>query len=443
MSDQVRGAIEERLAALIRVRTVSAEVTASGPAAFEEVLAEHWPLVHAALEKEHVGELGLLYRWAGEDATGPLVLMAHYDVVPVGPDDPWTHDPFAGDIADGVVHGRGAIDDKGAMCTLLDAVENLLASGFAPRRDVYLSFGGDEETFGTSGKELADELHARGIRPWMVVDEGGAVIDAPLPMVDVPSAVVGVGEKGILSVRFTASGAAGHSSTPSSTASATDRVARAVTRVRRNPFAKRISPTTRDMLTRYRARATGVGKVLTTVVPALGPVSARVLARLGGEPAALVQTTVAATMLSGGTAENVMPSQASVTFNLRIALGETVAGTIARLRRAIGDPALTHEVISASEPSPASRTDNAQWALIEHAVEVAYPGTLTVPYVMLAASDARHFHPYTPEATYRFAPLAMSTQERAALHGVNESVTVEALVRGERFYRALIEAAAA
>ncbi len=151
-----------------------------------------------------------------------------------------------------------------------------------------------------------------------------------------------------------------------------------------------------------------------------------------------MRTTVAATMQSGGTAANVLPSQASATLNLRIALGETVQGSVRRLRRRIRDPLVHVEVVESSEPSPESATDNAQFALIADALTASHPGVAAVPYVMMAATDSRYFHRFAP-AVYRFAPLDMSNAQRASIHGVDESVEIAALERGERFHRALIE----
>ena len=159
---------------------------------------------------------------------------------------------------------------------------------------------------------------------------------------------------------------------------------------------------------------------------------------MGGEPAALVRTTVAATMQQGGTAANVLPSQASATLNLRIALGETVGGTVRRVKRRIGDPLVEVTVVESSEPSPESPTDNAQFALIVDAVKASYPDAATVPYVMMAATDSRHFHRFSP-AVYRFAPLEMSNAQRASIHGVDERVEIASLEKGERFHRALLQ----
>jgi carboxypeptidase PM20D1 len=434
----LRPGIGERLSRLIQLDTVSSTVAAEGTSAFEVLLEELYPLVHRHLTKERIGEHGLLFSWQPTGAEGdPVVLMAHFDTVPAVAEE-WSFPPFSGHIENGTVHGRGAVDDKGALVTVLEAVENLLAAGATPARPVLISLGGDEETTGPSARAISEELHARGIRPWLVIDEGGAVIEAPLPALKQQSAMVGVAEKGAVTVRLTATAPPSHAATPSRAPTAPERLAKAITRLRRNPFPKRLNQTARTMFASYDGVATGAGKLLVTLVPRLGPVSARLLAALGGEPAAVVQTTLAVTLLDAGTAHNVIPNTASATLNLRLAVGDTVDQVVATLKRAIRDDAITIELLEGYPASPESRTDNAQWRLITDAATAAYPGVVVAPYVMLQASDARHFHRFTPDATYRFAPLSMSAAERAAIHGLDERVTIDALERGERFYRQLL-----
>lgn len=437
----VRPGIAERLSQMIRLPTVSAELEQRGMEpfdAFVQLLAEQYPLVHEHLALERHTDLGLLFHWAGRDAASdPVVLMAHFDVVPVDESDPWTYPPFEGRIADGSVYGRGALDDKGPLIVVIEAVENLLADGFVPARDVYLSFGGNEETFGGAARAIADAFRGRGITPWLVVDEGGAVVDSPLPFVPGSAAMIGVGEKGVVTLRLSARGDGGHASTPP-TRTAVRRIARAVDRLDPSMFPARAPQAISRMLAQFSTRTpglAGVGLGLLSRMPAL---TAQVFAKLGGEPAALVRTTVAATMQSGGTAANVIPSQASATINLRIALGETVDATVLRVRDRIADPLVGIEVLEGSEPSPESATDGAPFALLEEALSISHPGVPAVPYVMMAATDSRHFHRFSP-AVYRFAPLEMSSAQRAAIHGVDESVEIAALERGERFHRALIE----
>lgn len=426
---------------MIRLPTVSAELGARGAQPFEDfvdLLAELYPLVHAHLELERITEFGLLFRWAGVAASAqPVVLMAHYDVVPVDESDAWTYPPFEGRIEGGWVYGRGALDDKGPLLVVLEAVENLLTAGFVPARDVYLSFGGNEETYGAAAASIAATLRRRGIVPWLVLDEGGAVVDAPLPFALGDAAMVGVGEKGVATLRLSARGDGGHASAPPSV-TAIRRIARAIDRLDPGTFPARTPAAITRMLNLFANKARGRDQTVLRTLATFPALTARIFAAMGGEPAALVRTTVAATMQEGGTAANVLPSQAAATLNLRIALGETVAGTVRRVKRRIRDPLVEVTIVESSEPSPESPTDNEQFALIVDAVKASYPDAATVPYVMMAATDSRHFHRFSP-AVYRFAPLRMSNAQRASIHGVDERVEIASLERGEVFHRALLQ----
>lgn len=279
--------------------------------------------------------------------------MAHYDVVPVDESDAWTHPPFAGVIADGSVYGRGALDDKGPLIVVLEAVENLLADGFVPPQDVYLSFGGNEETYGRAAEEIARVLRGRGIVPGSCSTRGCRRRRA-LPFVPGRAAMIGVGEKGVMTLRLTARGDGGHASAPPPL-TAVRRVARAVDRLGPTTFRPRASKAILRMLSQLAAQTPGPARHLLRLLGSAPLLTAQVFAALGGEPAALVRTTVAPTMQSGGTAANVLPSQASATVNLRIALGETTQQTVFRVRRRIRDPLVEVEVIEASEPRRSRR----------------------------------------------------------------------------------------
>ena len=429
-----RAGSAERLARMIQLQTVAT----NGDAPFDEfvaLLAAEYPLVHQHLARETVTDRGLLYTWKGASSERPLVLMAHYDVVPVEAAG-WNDDPFGGAIRDGKVWGRGALDDKGPLLVVLEAVENLLADGFVPAHDVYLSFGGNEETYGGAAIAIAQLLQERGVTPWLVIDEGGAIVDAPLSFVPVKSAMVGVGEKGIVTVRLTVDGTGGHASAPPARSTA-GRLARAIRRLEKNPFPARMPVPFRQMLAAFEPHVSARHRLPLRVLRVLHGPAARILASRGGEPAALMHTTIAPTMLEGGTAANVLPSSLSAVLNIRVAQGETSETVVATLHRAIRDEAVRIDLLEASEPSPLSATDNAQFGLIRAAVDATYPGTVTAPYVMMAATDSRHFHRFAP-AVYRFSPLGMTAEQRASIHGANEFVTVDSLERGERFFQVLL-----
>ncbi|MFI2708272.1 M20/M25/M40 family metallo-hydrolase, partial [Nocardioides sp. CER28] len=206
----------ERLAALIRIPTVShRDPGLIDTAAFDrllETMSTQWPLLHA-LEVTRIGSHGLLVHWAGRSAERPVVLMAHLDVVPVVPDD-WSRDPFGGEVVDGEIWGRGTLDDKGCVAAICEAVESLLADGFVPAQDVWLSFGCDEEVSGGAAQAAVEVLRERGVAPWFVLDEGGAIAHEAFPGVVAPVGVVGVTEKGTTSVTLTVTGDGGHASTP-------------------------------------------------------------------------------------------------------------------------------------------------------------------------------------------------------------------------------------
>ena len=435
-----------RLGRLVSHPTIaSTDLGATDAAPFEALhatLAELYPLLHAHCALTRVGRHGLLFRWAGTDAdAGPLLLMAHQDVVPVQGQD-WTNDPFTPTLLDGKLIGRGTLDDKAALLAIAEAVEALLADGFTPRRDVWLLFGDDEEVSGTSAQEASDLLRARGVRPWLVLDEGGAVVDGGvLPGVGTPAAMIAVAEKGILTVRLSTTEAGGHASTPHRRG-ATARIARAVVRLERRPFPARLSQPTKAMLTILGAHATGPMRVLYAQADALAPLIARALVAAGPETAAVARTTMAVTQLSGSPAANVLATRAEAVVNLRLDTHTSVAQALAHLRRAIADPTIDLTIQQATEASWVSRTDDDRWALLTRVAREVFPDAVPTPYVQNGATDARRFSPWC-DHVYRFAPLRMTDADRARIHTADEQVAVATLAEGVRFMTRLIEQACA
>ncbi|XHM11890.1 M20/M25/M40 family metallo-hydrolase [Leifsonia sp. T36S-04] len=410
-------------------------------AAFDRFLDELprlYPAVHATLEAERHG-YSLLYRWRGRDESAPTVLMAHYDVVPAT-DEGWTHPPFSAEVTGHGEHrllwGRGAIDDKGAVAAILEAVESLVSEGFVPSHDVYLSFGHDEETVGSGAKGIAAALADRGIRPALVLDEGGAVVERIFPGVTAPIAVVGVSEKGITSVRLTVEQNGGHASTPPAM-TATVRLARAITRLNARPFPARLTETNLRMVETLGAHATGPLRSVFVRARRLQPVLRAVFGRLSDETRAIVRTTTAVTQLSGSLAANALPETAEAIVNTRIAVGSSVAETLDHLRRAIRDDAVRVEAVDASEPSPVSPCEGPQWDRLAAAIRAEHPRAIVTPYIMLGASDSRHFTGIC-EAVYRFTPFELSAEQRGALHARDEHIHVSTWFRGIDVYTRLL-----
>jgi carboxypeptidase PM20D1 len=439
-----------RLQALVRIPTVSrldeADTDWEQFDRFVATLAELYPALHGTLEREVVAGHSLLYRWAGTEADGdPTVLMAHYDVV-AATDEGWRHGPFSAEIVpspDGdpegdTVWGRGTLDDKGALASVLEAVEARVLAGFRPRRDVYLSFGHNEETTGSGAIAVVAELERRGIRPALVLDEGGAVVEGIFPGVAKPSAVVGVSEKGITSVMLTVDQLGGHASTPPRF-TATARLARAIVRLNAKPFPARFSPTNLEMISTLGAHATGPLKWVFANLWLTRPVLLRLFARLGDETNAMVRTTQAVTQLSGSQAANALAERAVATVNVRIAVGSSVDEALRHVRAAVNDPSVGIEALHPSEPSPVSPTTGAAWQLLSRTIAETFEGVVVTPYIQLGASDSRHFTRIS-EHVYRFSPFEMSAEERGTLHAVNERIRIAIWLRGVRFYERLIDA---
>ncbi|GAA3018594.1 M20/M25/M40 family metallo-hydrolase [Microbacterium dextranolyticum] len=409
---------------------------------FLDAVERLYPRVHEALEREVVDGHSLLYRWAGADVADPLVLMAHLDVVPVVAEE-WEHPPFAADVvgdgAEATVHARGAIDDKGALVAILEAVERLVVEGFSPARDVYLSFGHNEETAGGGARAIVALLAERGVRPGLVLDEGGAVVDGVVPGISVTTAMVGVAERGVMTVRLTAAEAGGHASTPPRMP-ATVRLARAVDRLHRHPFPVRMTPPARALFATLAPHTRQPLRWVLGHLAITGPMVARALTLAGAETNAMVRTTAVATELSGAPGENVLATTASASINIRLLTGDSIAGALAHVRRAVADPEVEITLRHGSEPSPVSPWRGEQWRRIATAVadELGHE-VVTTPYIQLGASDSRWFTVIS-DHVYRFTPFHLTRAERDALHSHNERIRVDVWLRGIGFYRALIAA---
>lgn len=430
----------EKLRAVVRIPTVSyddpALIDEQAFADLETELERQFPRVFERLERTRILDRSLLLHWRGDEAERPVVLMAHLDVVPVDEEAPWRHPAFDAVVEDGAVWGRGTLDDKAALVGVCEAVERLLEAGFTPAQDVWLSFGAREEVSGPDAREAVEELRRRGVEPWFVLDEGGAIAHEAFPGVRPPLGVVGVSEKGTTTLELRAEGRGGHSSTPAPNGP-TARIARAVTRLERHPFPARLPEPTAEMFRRVAPHAPAPLRPLFANATKLAPVLQRVLPRLGPEPAALVRTTMSVTTLSGSPAHNVIASSATAGVNLRLLVGDTVTSAIEHVRRAVRDDSVTVSVIDGNEPSPVSPTDEV-FELIAATIETVFPDAVPTPYVMMAATDARFFTAIC-DRVYRFTPFRMTKAQRESIHSYDEHLGIDDFLAGVDWYQRLIE----
>lgn len=425
--------------AMIRVKTVSyRDKTLEDDSQFEafvNLLPTLYPALHEALTLERVGSRGLLYRWAGKGRENPSVFMAHYDVVPAQ-EDAWEKPPFEGIVEKGLLWGRGTLDTKGTLLGILEAAEALVKQGFQPEQDVYLSFGGDEETRGGGTPGIVALLRSRGIKPAFVLDEGGAVVEKVFPGVSRPCAMIGIGEKGSMDVRLSAKSPGGHASTPPRH-TAVGLLAKAVTRIDKAPFPFRLTPPALRMFDTLGRHASFPLRVVFANLWCFKPLLNLVCRMAGGELNALTRTTCAFTQMQGSDAPNVLPPEAFVGANLRLLGGDTVESAKARLAKTAGNQAITVEVIRGNDPSPVSLAEGEPWQRLCRGISAVWPEAIQSPYLMMAASDACHYTAIS-DHVYRFSAMALSSEERKLIHGHNERVPVETLYKTIRFYQQIM-----
>ena len=433
-----------RLSEAIQIPTVTQfNVPADMPQflKFHAFLRRSFPLVHARLRREVVDSGTLLFTWRGTDTTlAPVLLMGHQDVVPVEPgtEKNWTRPAFSGAIADGFVWGRGSLDDKISVMGLLEATEALLKGGFQPRRTLLFAFGHNEEGGGDAARITAQLFKSRGITPWFVMDEGGAVGDGLVPGVAGKVALVGVAEKGYLSLRLTAKGEGGHSSMPPRE-TAVSILGDAVRKVQATPLPARLNDATRAMFDAIGPSMSFGPRLVMANLWLFAPVVTRLMGadRTGN---AFVRTTTAATMMSAGIKDNVVPTTATAIVNFRLMPGDSVTWVKSRVNEIVGDDRVTVEPVSGMgrEASRVWAHDSEGFRIIARSIRDAFGAQIVAPYLVVGGTDARNFE-LVSHNVYRFAPIIAAGETMGLLHATNERVGVENYLTAVRFFGRLIE----
>ena len=408
-------------------------------------LEETYPAFHAAADKETVpGGYTVLYTWEGSDASlDPILLMAHQDVVPVniGTEGDWTGAPFAGEIIDGYVYGRGAMDDKGSLVGLMEALDALARDGFAPRRTILLQLGHDEEVSGSGAEAGIALLKSRRISPVMALDEGFMVVEDN-PVTGGTLGLIGVAEKGYLTIRLTALAEGGHSSAPPRD-SATVRLSRALVALDENQMAADLSKApTSDMI---RVVSQEMGFVNRMAIANQWLLGGLVESGLAASPQgnAMIRTTTAPTMLVGSAKENVLAQRATAMVNFRVHPNNTVEEVLQHVRDVTADiEGIEIELGGdgiASEPSPVSSTENRAYGVLAAVAAEISGGAPSTPALVIGATDARYASAITKDV-YRFAPSVVGPADLAGFHGTNERLSVENMGRLARSYAQIIMA---
>lgn len=398
---------------------------------FEKLLPELFPEVFKKCTYEKVGDRGILIRWRGKSPDSPSVFMSHYDVVSVEQAD-WEKPAFDAILDNGVLWGRGTLDTKGTLNGILQAAETLIREGYVPKNDIYFAFGGNEEIAGDGSWGIVQLFKSRGITPGMVLDEGGAVCMGVFPGVKDPIALIGIGEKGQMNVKYSVKGGGGHSSSPT-LGGPISRLASACLRVEKATFKYTLTKPTAELFDIAGRYSTFLYRVIFGNQWCFGPILSLYAKMSGGEFNAVVRTTTAFTQMSGSKGANVIPANASMVSNHRIIPGETVESVVEHIKKAVNDDKIEVSLINGNNPSVISRTDCEAYERVRSTVAETWQDAIVSPYLMVAGSDSRHWGEIS-DKVYRFSAMALSKEERGTIHGNNERIPVDTISRTVEFF---------
>jgi carboxypeptidase PM20D1 len=406
---------------------------------FHQFLTDAYPLIHFNLKKEVFSEFSLLYTWEGKNPDlRPVILMAHMDVVPAGETERWENPPYSGENDGTFIWGRGALDDKGPLISIFEAVERLIAEEYVPERTIYLAFGHDEEIYGYNGAGvIAAALKKRGVEAEFVLDEGLAITKEIVPMINKPVASIGISEKGYLSLALTVEMEGGHSSTPEKESAITV-LNEALHHIINRQMKADIRGPVKDFLRYTGPEMPFLPKV---IFANQWLFKGLILKLYTGSNAgnAGIRTTTAPTIINAGIKDNMVPTKAEAVVNFRIIPGETSEDVIQHLKKVVSDDRVKISIVGhAQEPSPVSSVNDFGFELIHTTIRQVFPEVMVNPMLVIGTTDSRHYAGVSKNI-YRFIPVTIEQDDLARMHGLNERISVEDFRRATGFYYQLIK----
>ncbi len=441
---EVPSSATQNLSQAIQIKTVSNEniedIDSAAFYQFRVFIKTAYPLIDSLLEVTYINEFSMIFKWQGLDtALKPGILMGHLDVVPVAEENrsSWSAEPFGGEIKDGIIWGRGAIDDKVSVIGTLEAAELLLQERFQPKRTMYFCFGHDEEIGGEFGAvSIVKHLKNEGVKAEFVIDEGFAITQGLVPGIDKDVALIGTAEKGFVSLHLSVNMEGGHSSMPEPETTL-DVLAKAVVKLKENPFPAELVRPVLDFMAHAGPEMPFIQK-MAFANPAL--FKSMIISTYEAQPSgnAIVRTTTAPTIISGGLKENVIPYQAKAVVNFRILPGTSIEEVKARVKEVINDERITiSESAFNSEAPESSSVDSFGYQLLNKTIKQIFPDVITTPNLVVGATDSRHYYPLSPNI-YRFTPFYLNEDNITSFHGINERLPVEEFEDAVRFYVQLL-----
>ena len=405
---------------------------------YRKLIEKNYPLVHQQLSRTVIDSFNYIYKWQGTDTTKlPMVLMAHYDVVPVEASaiKLWHAKPYGGEVKDNYIWGRGVLDDKSSMISLLEATEAQLKAGFTPSQTIYLCFGADEESNGRGAAAMVKYFESKKQRFDMVVDEGGEISTEDNKNIRQPIASVGVGEKGYVTLVLSVQRAGGHSSIPEKSSSI-GILSKALHTIEENQIPTRITPPIKAYLERISSYNTNFFEKMQ--LSNLWLFEKWVLHNMTQNRSsnALVRTTLVPTVVNSGVRDNVIPTFATAMVNSRILPGETPNTVKAYVEKIVNDTNVKISIYPNYETMPSTTTEinSAAFKRVESAIHAVVKDVLVAPMLMVGATDSRNYRTLS-DGVINFTPLT----DAKGYHGIDERMLISDYEKCFNYYTFLIK----
>ena len=405
---------------------------------YRKLIEKNYPLVHQQLSRTVIDSFNYIYKWQGTDTTKlPMVLMAHYDVVPVESSaiKLWHAKPYGGEVKDNYIWGRGVLDDKSSMISLLEATEAQLKAGFIPSQTIYLCFGADEESNGRGAAAMVKYFESKKQRFDMVVDEGGEISTEDNKNIRQPIASVGVGEKGYVTLVLSVQRAGGHSSIPEKSSSI-GILSKALHTIEENQIPTRITPPIKAYLERISSYNTNFFEKMQ--LSNLWLFEKWVLHNMTQNRSsnALVRTTLVPTVVNSGVRDNVIPTFATAMVNSRILPGETPNSVKAYVEKIVNDTNVKISIYPNYETMPSTTTEinSAAFKRVESAIHAVVKEVVVAPMLMVGATDSRNYRTLS-DGVINFTPLT----DAKGYHGIDERMLISDYEKCFNYYTFLIK----
>lgn len=431
---------------------------------FKNYLKESYPLVYQNTENYEINTYALVFKIKGKNSSlAPILFLSHIDVVPPGDADvlnknenvnqfndkptpsvskvakDWEYGPFSGAIANGKIYGRGTMDMKGMLFSLMESANNIIENKIIPERDIYLAFGFDEEVGGKKGAtQIAAHFNKLGLKFDAVYDEGGLILEkGNVAGINNDVAVVGCAEKGFLSAKIKVKGLGGHSSMPP-TESAIGKAAIIMQRLEKNQMKPMITPSMQEFFNNVGGGMPFVNRMAIANTWLLKPVLLSQLTK-NNTTNALVRTTTALTMMKGSDGTNVLSPEVEFVVNFRLLPGNTVKDVKQHIAKATeGFDVEVEEIDNTREASAVSSTNTRAYKMIQEGVKQIYPEAVVTPYLTVGGTDAYKYQ-IVSDHIYRFMPIKINGFEQQSIHSTNEYISIENYLRMIHYFEFIMK----